>query len=63
MEYTKQCPDGYTVGFYRDQVGNVSVAYWKFGVGFDKNRDTQLSSKEIRKLRDWLNKIIEYQDR
>ena len=63
LEYLEKCPDGYEVGFHRDSIGNVFVTHWKFGYGFDKNRETRLSPKHIRKLRDYLNKIIEYQER
>ena len=63
LEYIEKCPDGYELGFHRDSIGNVFVCHWKMGEGFDKNRETRLSPRQIRKLRDYLDRIIKYQER
>lgn len=49
------------LGFYRDKMGNVTVSFWKWGKGF-----TELSKptiKDLKKLRDWLTKLIDFVER
>lgn len=53
--------NGWEYGFYRDKIGNVSIAKWTLGVGFSD--EATLNPQEVKKLRDWLTKILEYWDR
>lgn len=55
--------DGYEFGAYRDKVGNVSFLFWKMGVGFKKDQEIRIHCTETKKLKAWLEKIIEYQER
>lgn len=55
--------DGYEFGAYRDQIGNVCFLFWKMGTGFREDDRIRLHISEVKKLRDWLNKVIEYTER
>lgn len=55
--------DGFELGAYRDKLGNVSFAVWKSGIGFIDQDEVKTNIKQLKKLRDWLTKIIDYVER
>lgn len=56
--------DGYELGMYRDKIGNVQVCLWKCGEGFkDKDFLVRPSHNDLKKMRDWLTKLIDYTER
>lgn len=45
----------------RDQIGNVTFTKWTRGKGFEDW--TKPNLKDLKKLRDWLTKVIDYVER
>lgn len=56
-------PDGYTFGAYRDKLGNVQFMFHKMGSGFRDSDTVKLHYMDVKKLRDWLTKVIEHTER
>lgn len=55
--------DGYEFGLYRDDLGNVTALFWKPGIGFKDDLAISYTHGEVKKLRDWLTKIIDHVER
>lgn len=53
--------DEWKAGLYRDKIGNVSFALWASGKGFRDNVEIHL--KDVKKMRDWLTRIINHVER
>lgn len=53
--------DEWEIGLYRDRIGGVTAALWKFGVGF--RDEAKVHHSELKRIRDWLNKVIEHVER
>lgn len=56
--------DDFELGIYRDKIGNITFLLWKQGVGFrDSDFRVNVSPYDVKKIRDYLNKIIDYVER
>lgn len=55
-------PHGKHFHIYRDQIGNIELKIWKYGE--DNNIALKITDlREIKRLRDWLTRIIDYLER
>lgn len=52
---------GWDLAVHRDKLGNVTFSLWKSGEGF--RDDVRVSPRDLKKLRDWLDQLIKFQDR
>ena len=62
LKVSKESVDGWELGFYRDQLGNVEIKQWKFGEGA-RPVLAKPNLNDLKKLRNWLSKLIEYVER